>query len=101
MLPIRARALPKSGEEDAEEGDDAKAPLKRLAATKAEAEAQKKEKPAAADTDDGAKTLRPLQHWLLTRPDGQTAADRHAEWRQKDAAFNTQFARDTKAERGL
>ena len=78
-----------------------KAPLKRPAATKAETEAQKKEKPAAADTDDGAKTLRPLQHWLLTRPDGQTAADRHAEWRQKDAAFKTQFARDTKAERGL
>ena len=84
MLPIRARALPKSGEEDAEEGDGAKAPLKRPAAT-----------------DNGAKTLRPLQHWLLTRPDGQTAADRHAEWREKDAAFKKQFARATQAERGL
>ena len=59
--PAAALAQPSAGDENPEE--------------------MQEEKPETEPVDGNEKKLRPLQHWLLTRPEGVSTAQRHAEWR--------------------
>ena len=45
------------------------------------------------------KIVRPLVHWLNTRPNGMSVKDRHAAWRIMTADAKTQFSLDAAPKR--
>ena len=91
------------GEEEEEEEEEAEEEEEEMEAEAEEegggAGAENQDDAADGDAGQNAKFLRPLQHWLRTRPEGQQTADRHNEWRSKSKEFKKQYAIDTYAQR--